>query len=85
MPNPIGWIIFKTFPLKYTFVFISINKHVATKGYSASQIKTTFGLKKKSSVCFLFYAEKEIGNKELFVVLLIFGVMVKEEKYAFSK
>lgn len=42
-----------------------------TRGYSASQIKSTFGLKKKSSVCFLFYAEKETENKELFVVTLI--------------
>lgn len=43
-----------------------------TKRYSAFQIKNTFGfLKKKSLVCFLFYAEKELGNKELFVVTLI--------------
>ena len=43
-----------------------------TKGNSASQIKSTFGLeKKKMSECFLFYAEKEIENKELFVITLI--------------
>lgn len=42
-----------------------------TKRNSASQIKSTFGLKKKTSECFLFYAEKEVENKELSVITLI--------------
>lgn len=41
------------------------------KDIQLSKSKVLLVKKKKSSVCFLFYAEKEIGNKELFVVTLI--------------
>ena len=57
---------------KYTFIFISINKHVANKRVLSFPNQKYFWFKKKKkSVCFLFYAEKEIENKELFVVALI--------------
>lgn len=62
---------FFNFSLKYTFIFISINKHAANKRIFSFPKQKYFWLKKKPSVCFLFYAEKEIENKERFVVTLI--------------
>ena len=76
---------FLNFLLKYTFIFISINKHVTNKREFSFPNQKYFWFEKKNVRMFFVLCWKGSRKQRTFCHYTNLAVTVKEENYALSK